>query len=333
MSSRPLVSICIPTYNRAAMVEAAIRSALAQTYEHVRVVVIDNHSTDGTVKLLEYFQSAHPDRFRFVVNDENIGLHGNFQRCVDLAEGPYFKILCSDDVAYPTLVEKQVNVLESHPSVVAVTARRRRRTDNLLFRLYDPVLQMHAGLWKGGDAVRYVFRVANLIGGPVQVLARTKAYRSVPLRRDDVVGNMFDVMPVLRLLAEGHDLYVLDEVLCDYNSQPSSYGAKTLADPAVQDYYFALREEQARDPAFAAHLRLPADLEASRRNAALILLLAGFSSTFPSRDRETARSFFDYLERRSGLSLLRVLRWPMELAYRIPSRRGTAKARRERTDS
>ncbi|HVN84171.1 MAG TPA: glycosyltransferase family 2 protein [Candidatus Binatia bacterium] len=324
-SDKPLVSICIPTYNRANVVGTAIRSALDQTYPNVQVIVSDNCSTDGTVELLERFRREAPDRFRFVVNDSNLGMHANYSRCTELAEGKYFKIICSDDRAYSTMVERQVEALETHPTAAVATARRRRLSDSLLFRLYDPLLKMRAGLWNGREAVRYTFRLTNMIGGSAQLLMRVDAFRLVGrIRNDPVVGNMFDVEPFLRLFASGWDLYVNDEILCDYNSYTSSYTRATLSDPAVQDYFFAFREEQARDPLYAQCLRLPDDLRVSKRNAALLLMIAGFAATFPQRDRQQAKILFDYLVRKGESRWPRVLRAVLSLMLRMPGGVATA---------
>jgi glycosyltransferase involved in cell wall biosynthesis len=304
------------------MVGTAIRSALDQTYSNTRVLVIDNCSRDDTVALLEGFQREAPDRFRFFVNPSNIGPHANFARCAELADGKYFKILCSDDRAYPTLVEQQVAILEAHPSAVVVTARRRRLTDSLLFRLYDPLLKMRPGLWRGSEAVRFIFRLSNMMGGSAQLLMQLEAFRSIGrIRNDPIVGNMYDVEPLLRLLASGWDLYVMQETLCDYNSQVSSYTTKTLTDPAVQEYFFAFREEQARDPLYAACLHLPEDLEVSKRNAVLLLMIGGFAATFAKRDRQQAARLFDYLEGKCSTLSTRTLRLLLDLGLRLPGGR------------
>ncbi len=325
-STEPLVSICIPTRNRAHLVGAAIRSALEQTYSNLRVVVVDNCSSDGTAELLENFRRQSPERFAYVINPTDVGMQGNFTRCAELAEGKYFKILCSDDRAYPTLVEKQVAALEAHPSVVVATARRRRLSGSLLFRLYDPLLKMRSGLWRGKDAVRYIFRVSNMIGGSAQLMMRLDAFRPVGRYRDDpVVGNMFDIEPLLRLLAGGWDLYVSDEILCDYNSHLSSYTTATLTDPAIQEYFFAFREEQARDPLYAPCLRLPRDLEVSKRNSVSLLLLAGFAATFPTRDRPRAARLFDYVIGHYPALWLRALRRALEMSYYLPGGRAGQK--------
>src|SRR5690349_12015913 len=138
MAAQPLVTIAIPTFNRASDVRGAIASALAQTEQSLEVLVVDNASTDGTEAVLAEFSARFPNRFRAIRNERNLWMQGNFTRCVMEARGKYLKIWCSDDRGHPTLVEKQVRVLEREPSVVACTVRRRRATPSVLFRFYDP---------------------------------------------------------------------------------------------------------------------------------------------------------------------------------------------------
>jgi len=108
----PLVSICIPTYNRAGMVGDAIGSALAQTYPALEVLVVDNASTDGTAEVVASFRDP---RLRFVRNPENLGLFGNFNRCIELARGTLIHLLHSDDTIPPEFTETCVEFLIAHP--------------------------------------------------------------------------------------------------------------------------------------------------------------------------------------------------------------------------
>lgn len=107
-SHRPLVSIMIPTYKRVEFLREAIQSALNQsskiTYE---VVVVDNdqdHESSAKVdKLIEEFSSPILRLYR---NTKNIGMFGNWNRCIELAQGEWVSILNDDDLL-------KVNWLES----------------------------------------------------------------------------------------------------------------------------------------------------------------------------------------------------------------------------
>jgi len=95
--SKPVVTIAIPTYNRAGQfLRTALESALNQTYDRVDVVVVDNCSTDGTPELVRSYQAGYPG-LRYVRNSENVGPFRNFQRCLDAASGSYFLMLHDDD--------------------------------------------------------------------------------------------------------------------------------------------------------------------------------------------------------------------------------------------
>src|SRR5438477_1259628 len=91
----PSVSICIPTFNDAAVVGDALRSALRQEYPRLEIIVIDNNSTDQTGEVVAGI-AAGDNRFRYSRNSENIGMARNFNACIAAAIGEYVLILCAD---------------------------------------------------------------------------------------------------------------------------------------------------------------------------------------------------------------------------------------------
>ena len=106
----PKVSILIPVYNRENFISECIESALAQTYTHIEVVVVDNASTDGTWTICQQF-AAQDQRVRVFRNDTNIGPVRNWKRCMDEASGIYGKILFSDDLIESYFLEKTLPIL------------------------------------------------------------------------------------------------------------------------------------------------------------------------------------------------------------------------------
>lgn len=84
----PLVTIGIPTYNRAdGYLKGAIQSALDQTYPNLEIFISDNCSSDNTGLLVKSF--ADP-RIRYHRHDVNIGGNNNFNYCVEKARGSIF---------------------------------------------------------------------------------------------------------------------------------------------------------------------------------------------------------------------------------------------------
>ena len=90
------LSICIPTYNRAAFLGEALDSVIRQATDEVEIVVSDNASTDNTEALVREYQARFP-RIRYHKNPENLGADRNFLKVVELGEGEYCWLLGSDD--------------------------------------------------------------------------------------------------------------------------------------------------------------------------------------------------------------------------------------------
>jgi glycosyltransferase involved in cell wall biosynthesis len=113
----PLITIAIPTFNRAALLKDCVQSALSQTHPNIEVLVSDNASTDDTTKVLREFGDK---RLRVMRQETNIGLLPNWNACVAAAKGEYVVFVCDDDRISPWLLERCVDVLgnQSQASIV-----------------------------------------------------------------------------------------------------------------------------------------------------------------------------------------------------------------------
>ena len=116
--TEPLVSIGIPTYNRAAdYLPVALGSALAQDYANLEIIVSDNASTDGTA---DFVKSKNDARIRFFRHEENIGPANNPNFCVEQARGAYFLLLHDDDMIDPDFVSVCMRAVDGNPNVGVV---------------------------------------------------------------------------------------------------------------------------------------------------------------------------------------------------------------------
>lgn len=102
----PLVSIIIPVYNGANYLKEAIDSALAQTYENIEVIVVNDGSTDNT----EEIALSYGDKIRYF-NKENGGVSSALNLGIKNMRGEYFSWLSHDDKYFSTKVEQQVKAL------------------------------------------------------------------------------------------------------------------------------------------------------------------------------------------------------------------------------
>ena len=108
--SLPLVTIAIPTYNRAgSYLPVALGSALAQRYPRLEVLVADNASSDDTPSFL---RGITDERLRYWRHAVNVGANRNYNDCLDRARGDYFLLLHDDDAIDDDFVAACMNAAE-----------------------------------------------------------------------------------------------------------------------------------------------------------------------------------------------------------------------------
>jgi glycosyltransferase involved in cell wall biosynthesis len=110
--SYPLVSVIIPTYNRAHTIAETIDSVLKQTYPNVELIVVDDGSKDNTQEVLRGYGA----RIRNI-HQENAGQMAARNRGIREARGEIISFLDSDDLWLPTCLERHVHILEKAPKV------------------------------------------------------------------------------------------------------------------------------------------------------------------------------------------------------------------------
>jgi glycosyltransferase involved in cell wall biosynthesis len=158
-----VVSVLIPTYNRAYCLGRAINSALGQTYPRVEVLVIDDGSTDNTRKLV---QSAYgnDDRVHYLYQP-NAGVSAARNRGLRAARGAYVAFLDSDDVWKPWKLQAQVACLKRLPAagmiwsdMEAVDSQGQVHAPRYLRTMYDAYR-----LFRTEDLFRESYPVAEVV--------------------------------------------------------------------------------------------------------------------------------------------------------------------------
>lgn len=113
----PLVSIVIPTYNRAHLLSRTVKTVLNQTYSHFELIIVDDCSNDDTETVVKAF---HDDRIRYIRHEKNQGAATTRNDGIVAAKGEYIAFQDSDDEWLPTKLEKQVNAFNSAPRDLGV---------------------------------------------------------------------------------------------------------------------------------------------------------------------------------------------------------------------
>lgn len=114
----PLVSVCIPCNNAAPYVGQAIESILAQTYQNIEIIVVDDNSIDGSAQVLDRYRSP-----RVLVIAADLGSAAKSRNlALASAQGQWIKFFDADDLLNSEAIERQLERLDERPDVVASSA-------------------------------------------------------------------------------------------------------------------------------------------------------------------------------------------------------------------
>src|SRR5665213_683486 len=115
----PLISIIVPAFNRANTIARTINSILLQTYSDFEIIVVEDGSTDETIKVLQQFTDM---RLKIIYHDTNKGVTAAKNTGLNNIHGEWFTILDSDDEIIPKALEIMMKIpLEKDSTVTAVT--------------------------------------------------------------------------------------------------------------------------------------------------------------------------------------------------------------------
>lgn len=113
MSEQPLVSIILPTFNRAELLPNSIGSVLSQTYRNWELIIWDDGSEDQTGEVVSKFNDGRIQYHK----DSNHGISYARNQAIGLAKGKYIAFLDSDDEWVNNKLELQMAVLQAHPQI------------------------------------------------------------------------------------------------------------------------------------------------------------------------------------------------------------------------
>lgn len=111
----PLVSICIPAFNAEKYLRATIDSVINQTYPVIEIIIVDDGSSDGTVKIL---QGMVDNRLKYVTH-ANKGASAARNAALQLCSGDYIKFMDADDLLNPGCIEQQLGRIAGKNNCIA----------------------------------------------------------------------------------------------------------------------------------------------------------------------------------------------------------------------
>lgn len=213
-SPEPLVSICVPMYNAEKTIGKTIASIIGQIYKKIEIIIVDNCSSDASVKIVQTFNDP---RIRLIQNDTHLPCgEYNWNRCFPYANGEFLAIFHADDVYLPDMVSRQIETFKMYPSVGGVFTQGNiiNENDEIIgeFRLPPEI--------KGGEPNTYqkifnsALEYADFLPCPSAMLRRDIYLKLSPFRYDQF-GSASDFDMWLRASA-CTPIVILDEKLMNY---------------------------------------------------------------------------------------------------------------------
>ncbi len=228
--TQPLVSICVPTHNRADALKTTLPSILEQDYKALEILISDNASTDGTEALCRALAERDP-RVRYVRHPKNIGLYGNHNFCLDSARGEFLSFFHDHDERDRRIVTLYVEFLQAHPRVGVVCSDW-----DLIDEQGTPLGRRAYGAREVTPGLEYIdetLRSGRSSVATPGAMIRRQALGEIRFDEHGAIG--FGDFPVWFQMAEQHDIGHIPKTLWRWRQSGNAQSARTIESMA-QDY-------------------------------------------------------------------------------------------------
>lgn len=156
----PKFSVCIPTYNHANFLRSAIQSVIEQNFSNFELIIVDDCSTDDTCETVLEFDDS---RIKFFINDYNLGLVGNWNRCLELAKGEIVWILHGDDIMGINALSKAARIFDSYKIGMLFGNSRTISNEATLKSFSTQKKVSKVSVWKSGkDAIKAIIKSGGI---------------------------------------------------------------------------------------------------------------------------------------------------------------------------
>jgi abequosyltransferase len=212
----PTITVCIPAYNRAEVLEELLDSILCQEYRDFEVLICEDGSPqrDRIRSIAQRYAAGSAVALRYLENPANLGYDGNLRNLLEQARGRYCFFMGNDDLMCSGALAKVASAVERHPDVGVVLrtyAAFDGTPDNVVqtFRYFDREIFFPAG----GPTIATVYRRSVVIPG--MVIRRDAALRWATDRFDGTL--LYQLYLVANILAD-HNAVYLPEVTVLYRT-------------------------------------------------------------------------------------------------------------------
>lgn len=225
-----MIDVLLPYYGDASLMRKAIESVLRQTSDQWNLLVVDDRSPNGAAARAWLDELEH-ERITVHRNDRNLGVNGNFRRCLELATAPHVVFMGCDDILLSNYVELMHEAFGRHPHAAFIQPRV--RVIDFMGNAAAPLADTIKSLLSPSRGTEHI-----LAGEELAVSLLRGAWTYFPAicwRRDALDGHGFrpaldtalDLALLLDLILEGEIFVLLDTVAFEYRRHRGSVSSRT----------------------------------------------------------------------------------------------------------
>ena len=131
MIDRPLVSVCIPTYNGEKYIQECLLTVINQTYNNLEIIISDDNSSDNTIDKINDLLKEHRKKTKIkIYNHFPSSIGSNWNNSISKANGKYIKLVFQDDLLYPNCIERLLTEFLNNDHIGLISSKRRLITSS-----------------------------------------------------------------------------------------------------------------------------------------------------------------------------------------------------------
>lgn len=213
---RDMISIITPSWNSEKYILETIKSVQAQTYKDWEILIIDDCSTDNTVKIVEYI-IEYDSRVKLIKQKKNLGPGAARTRGVQIASGRYIAYLDADDVWLPEKLERQIEFMRNNNCFFSCTSYEVINDSGKSLKKY-----IHMP-----SKMNYMDYLTNNVLQTVGIMIDTSKVNKKLLFMPNIrIGE--DAATWLQVLKAGYTCYGIDEILAKYRRTKDSLSSNKI---------------------------------------------------------------------------------------------------------
>lgn len=207
------ISVIIPSYNHSKFLKKAIDSVLNQSYKDFELIILDDCSTDNSVKIINSYQDK---RIKKYFNEKNSGAVNTLNQLINMATGEYIALLNSDDYWDEKKLEIQIEYLENNPSVAACftwTDFVDEHNKGIFDSEIVPLDLFQKGNLTQSEWLKFLFDNGNCLCHP-SVMIRSKIYNEIGMYK-----NIFRQLPDFEFwirLIKKYNIHIIEQNLTHF---------------------------------------------------------------------------------------------------------------------